>query len=55
MAEVAELVTIIDGPKGSGRFVVGYKGQFDLVDEQTGETLQVYRIDAAVKVCSLRK
>lgn len=44
--EVPQLITLIDGSKDDNQICVGYKNQFDLINEKNGDTLQMYSIDA---------
>ncbi|XP_021348641.1 GTPase-activating Rap/Ran-GAP domain-like protein 3, partial [Mizuhopecten yessoensis] len=40
------LVTLIDGNKEDNQICVGYKNQFDLINEKNGDTLQLYHVEA---------
>ena len=42
-----QLVTLIDGVKGDNHVCVGYKAQFDLINDKNGDTLQLYSVEAA--------
>ncbi|KAJ8300873.1 hypothetical protein KUTeg_022392 [Tegillarca granosa] len=44
--EVPQLVTLIDGNLDDNQICVGYRNQFDLINEKNGDTLQLYHIDA---------
>ncbi|XP_076090626.1 GTPase-activating Rap/Ran-GAP domain-like protein 3 isoform X2 [Mytilus galloprovincialis] len=44
--EVPQLITLIDGSKDDNQICVGYKNQFDLINEKNGDTLQMYSIEA---------
>ncbi|XP_070176881.1 GTPase-activating Rap/Ran-GAP domain-like protein 3 [Littorina saxatilis] len=46
-ADVPQIVTLIDGSKGDNQICVGYKTQFDLINEKNGDTLQLYSVEAA--------
>ncbi|KAL5011298.1 hypothetical protein ScPMuIL_009849 [Solemya velum] len=48
--DVPQLVTLIDGSKDDNHICVGYKNQFDLINEKNGDTLQLYHAEAN-KVC----
>jgi len=50
--ETPLLVSLIDGIKGDGdngrvdnQICVGYKHQFDLINEKNGDTLQLFQVD----------
>ncbi|KAK2145076.1 hypothetical protein LSH36_704g00019 [Paralvinella palmiformis] len=45
--EVPQLLTLIDGPKGDNQICVGYKNEFDLINEKNGDTLQLYQVDSS--------
>ena len=45
-AEVPHIITLIDGAKGDNQLCVGYKNQFDLINEKNGDTLQLYSVEA---------
>ena len=45
--EVPQLMTLIDGPKGDNQICVGYKNEFDLINEKNGDTLQLYQVDSS--------
>ena len=40
-------MTMIDGTKGDNQICVGYKNQFDLINEKNGDTLQLYQPDSS--------
>jgi hypothetical protein len=40
------LITLIDGIKDDNQICVGYKNQFDLINEKNGDTLQLYQMEA---------
>ena len=40
-------MTLIDGPKGDNQICVGYKNEFDLINEKNGDTLQLYQVDSS--------
>ncbi|XP_064649090.1 GTPase-activating Rap/Ran-GAP domain-like protein 3 isoform X4 [Lineus longissimus] len=42
--ESPQLLTLIDGSKGDNQICVGYKNQFDLINEKNGDTLQLYSV-----------
>ncbi|KAK7491655.1 hypothetical protein BaRGS_00017108, partial [Batillaria attramentaria] len=44
--DVPQIVTLIDGIKGDNQICVGYKTQFDLINEKNGDTLQLYSVEA---------
>ncbi|XP_041371207.1 GTPase-activating Rap/Ran-GAP domain-like protein 3 isoform X2 [Gigantopelta aegis] len=44
--ETPQLITLIDGMRGDNQICIGYKNQFDLINEKNGDTLQLYHIDA---------
>ncbi|CAH1785534.1 unnamed protein product [Owenia fusiformis] len=44
--EQPQLITLIDGSHGDNQICVGYKSQYDLVNEKNGDTLQLYNIEA---------
>ncbi|PVD22442.1 hypothetical protein C0Q70_18255 [Pomacea canaliculata] len=48
--EVPQIVTLIDGVKGDNQVCVGYKNQFDLINEKNGDTLQLYSVEATKKL-----
>ena len=41
-----QLITLIDGNKVDNHICVGYKNQFDLINEKNGDTLQMYNVEA---------
>ncbi|CAC5375652.1 GTPase-activating Rap/Ran-GAP domain-like protein 3,Rap1 GTPase-activating protein 2 [Mytilus coruscus] len=43
--EVPQLITLVDESKGDNQICVGYKNQFDLINEKNGDTLQLYSVD----------
>jgi hypothetical protein len=43
---VPQLITLIDGNKVDNHICVGYKNQFDLINEKNGDTLQMYNVEA---------
>lgn len=51
--EVPQIVTLIDGVKGDNQVCVGYKNQFDLINEKNGDTLQLYSVEATKVLVSL--
>ncbi len=40
------LITLVDGPRGDNQICIGYKNQFDLINEKNGDTLQLHQVDA---------
>lgn len=40
-----QLITLVDESKGDNQICVGYKNQFDLINEKNGDTLQLYSVD----------
>ncbi|XP_013417806.1 GTPase-activating Rap/Ran-GAP domain-like protein 3 isoform X2 [Lingula anatina] len=51
--ETPELITLIDGPRGDNQICVGYKHQYDLINEKNGDTLHLHHVDASkVKLVS---
>lgn len=42
-----QLITLIDDVKGDNHICIGYKNQFDLINEKNGDTLQLYRVEAS--------
>ncbi len=55
--EAVQVLSILDSNQG-GRICAGYRNQFDLLDERTGETLHLYRTEncksQAVAVVEMR-
>ncbi|XP_074653894.1 GTPase-activating Rap/Ran-GAP domain-like protein 3 isoform X3 [Tubulanus polymorphus] len=45
--EPPQLLTLIDGPRGDNQICVGYKHQFDLINEKNGDTIQLHHVDSA--------
>ncbi|KAL8625828.1 hypothetical protein ACOMHN_012420 [Nucella lapillus] len=45
--DVPQLVTLIEGIRGDNQICVGYKNQFDLINEKNGDTLQLYSVEAS--------
>lgn len=41
-----QLITLIDGVRDDNQICVGYKNQFDLINEKNGDTLQLYQVEA---------
>ena len=44
--DVPTLITLVDGTHGDNQICVGYKNQFDLINEKNGDTLQLYQVDS---------
>ena len=40
-------MTLVDGPRGDNQICIGYKNQFDLINEKNGDTLQLYQVDSS--------
>ena len=45
--DVPQLITLVDGPKGDNQICIGYKNQFDLINEKNGDTLQLYQVESS--------
>lgn len=45
--EVPQLITLIDGNRDDNQICVGYKNQFDLINEKNGDTLQLYNVETS--------
>ncbi len=45
--ESPQLMTLIDDSHGDNQICVGYKNQFDLINEKNGDTLQLYQFEAS--------
>ncbi|XP_076454839.1 GTPase-activating Rap/Ran-GAP domain-like protein 3 [Babylonia areolata] len=45
--DIPQLITLIEGVRGDNQICVGYKNQFDLINEKNGDTLQLYSVEAA--------
>lgn len=43
--ELPSIITLIDGNKEDNQICVGYKNQFDLINEKNGDTLQLYHVE----------
>lgn len=52
MSEPAEVLLLIDGDRDSNKICVGFRGQFELLDETTEDALRIFRTDASPKVSS---
>ncbi|KAK3611810.1 hypothetical protein CHS0354_040479 [Potamilus streckersoni] len=48
--ETPQLLTLVDCTKGGNQICVGYKNQFDLINEKNGDTLQLFHIDTIKSV-----
>ena len=44
--EVPQIITLVDGLKNDNQICVGYKNQFDLINEKNRDTLQLYQVEA---------
>lgn len=44
--ETPSLITLVDGGDQGNQICIGYKNQFDLINERNGDTLQLYQIDS---------
>lgn len=44
--DLPQLITLIDGVRDDNQICVGYKNQFDLINEKNGDTLQLYQVEA---------
>ncbi|CAD5123259.1 DgyrCDS11618 [Dimorphilus gyrociliatus] len=44
--ETPSLITLVDGGDQGNQICIGYKNQFDLINEKNGDTLQLYQIDS---------
>ncbi|XP_046368417.1 GTPase-activating Rap/Ran-GAP domain-like protein 3 isoform X2 [Haliotis rufescens] len=44
--EVPSMITLIDGMKGDNHICIGYKNQYDLINEKNGDTLQLYHVES---------
>ena len=45
--EVPSIITLVDGLRSDNQICVGYKNQFDLINEKNGDTLQLYQVEAS--------
>ena len=45
--EAPQIVTLVDGLNEDNQICVGYKNQFDLINEKNGDTLQLYQIESS--------
>ena len=52
LSEPAEVLMLIDGDRESNKICVGFRGQFELLDESTEDVLRLFRTDATPKVCA---
>ena len=50
LSEPAELLLLIDGERESNKICVGFRGQFELLDESTEDVLRLFRTEASPKV-----
>ena len=40
-------MTLIEGIKEDNQICVGYKNQFDVINEKNGDTLQLHQVEAS--------
>ncbi|KAK3087392.1 hypothetical protein FSP39_005300 [Pinctada imbricata] len=44
--DVPQIITLIDGARDDHQICIGYKNQYDLINEKNGDTLQLYHVEA---------
>ena len=51
MAEAPDIISLLEGVScQNNKICIGYKNQFELIDERTGDILRVHRIEHSAKV-----